>query len=447
MAKRTYAVKEVKKLMRRAADVSAPTAQGGGAVLTTTSHRLDGPEHTDKAHVGNLWRLVEGGTVAPTEGDPPTGEVVVQVKTTAGAPTHTATRGTPCWVAPDLALYVNDDGATSWSRAGVGDHGDLSGLADDDHLQYAPVHLEASADPTVADDDTAGYRVGGRWINLATAEEFVLVDDTTGAAVWASTTSLGSGSLPTPSAKGDLAVWDGSAWVILPAGTDGDVLTADSGASSGLSYQTPATGGGGGGGFVWPLDDNTLHATYGDDFDGASLAAKWTRHNVTSGAETYQAGGDGSWLDVAVPATTYDQSYFQPAPAGDFEVQFKQELYSAATHMYGVMIIDSTGAGVGVCPYDNGNVVFMANLSAYQYSTSQGSDNLYGFEYIRGGVMWLAIKKVGTVYTFRFSRNGQVWTPYATGVTNAFTVNRIGFGRYYGGGSGHHLRAGRFNVV
>jgi len=44
-------------------------------------------------------------------------------------------------------------------------------------------------DPTVDDDSDAGYIVGARWINTTTGEEFVLVDDTAGAAVWLSTTA------------------------------------------------------------------------------------------------------------------------------------------------------------------------------------------------------------------------------------------------------------------
>lgn len=46
MAKRVYAVKEIKKLMGRTADASAPTAMGGAAILGTKAHALAGPEHT-----------------------------------------------------------------------------------------------------------------------------------------------------------------------------------------------------------------------------------------------------------------------------------------------------------------------------------------------------------------------------------------------------------------
>ena len=44
-----------------------------------------------------------------------------------------------------------------------------------------------TTDPTVTDDAAAGYTVGSTWINTTTGSVFVLVDSTTGAAVWVST--------------------------------------------------------------------------------------------------------------------------------------------------------------------------------------------------------------------------------------------------------------------
>jgi hypothetical protein len=48
----------------------------------------------------------------------------------------------------------------------------------------------ATTDPTVNDDYAAGYTVGSVWINTTTGEVFVLVDATTGAAVWISVTDF-----------------------------------------------------------------------------------------------------------------------------------------------------------------------------------------------------------------------------------------------------------------
>lgn len=65
--------------------------------------------------ISGTWLLQSGGKIMPNPGDPPEGEVVVQVKTTTGAPTHSATRGTLCLVGPDTAVYFNATGSTTWT--------------------------------------------------------------------------------------------------------------------------------------------------------------------------------------------------------------------------------------------------------------------------------------------------------------------------------------------
>lgn len=62
------------------------------------------------------WKLVSGGSLRCSQGDEPVGEIAVQLKTTTGAPTHSASAGVPCWVMPDTDLYVNDDGGTNWTK-------------------------------------------------------------------------------------------------------------------------------------------------------------------------------------------------------------------------------------------------------------------------------------------------------------------------------------------
>ena len=54
---------------------------------------------------------------------------------------------------------------------------------------------DKTTDPTVSDDSSSGYSVGSRWLNTTTGKEFVLVDDTVGAANWAGdAASLAAGS-------------------------------------------------------------------------------------------------------------------------------------------------------------------------------------------------------------------------------------------------------------
>lgn len=71
---------------------------------------------------------------------------------------------------------------------------------------------------------------------------------------------VGSGSLPTATTKGDLAVFDGTDWQRIGAGTNDHVLTADSAQSLGIKW---AAGGGGGGGGTVPqwMEDLAVRPT------------------------------------------------------------------------------------------------------------------------------------------------------------------------------------------
>lgn len=54
------------------------------------------------------------------------------------------------------------------------------------NLQTARVPVAANANPTVNDDAADGYEVGQTWVNTSTDVPYVLVDATTGSAVWRS---------------------------------------------------------------------------------------------------------------------------------------------------------------------------------------------------------------------------------------------------------------------
>ncbi|MCG8547555.1 MAG: hypothetical protein MJE12_25435 [Alphaproteobacteria bacterium] len=54
-------------------------------------------------------------------------------------------------------------------------------------------NLGATTDPGTGNDNTQGYAVGSRWINVTLDKEFVALDVSTGAAVWKETTGAGGG--------------------------------------------------------------------------------------------------------------------------------------------------------------------------------------------------------------------------------------------------------------
>ena len=101
---------------------------------------------------------------------------------------------------------TNEAGGTQVSiPGGATDHGTLTGLGDDDHLQYHndargdaryPIkHIGKTTAPTVDDDSGEGYAVGDRWLDETNDKEYVALDVTVGAAVWTETTSTGGGGL------------------------------------------------------------------------------------------------------------------------------------------------------------------------------------------------------------------------------------------------------------
>lgn len=57
----------------------------------------------------------------------------------------------------------------------------------------ASLYTMAAVDPTALDDVDDGYRVGSRWINTVSDDEFVCLDNTAGIAIWTSTTTGGGG--------------------------------------------------------------------------------------------------------------------------------------------------------------------------------------------------------------------------------------------------------------
>jgi len=59
-------------------------------------------------------------------------------------------------------------------------------------LGHQEASLNAGAPPTVNDDITLGYTVGSRWIDTTNDKEYVCLDNTNGAAVWAETTGAAS---------------------------------------------------------------------------------------------------------------------------------------------------------------------------------------------------------------------------------------------------------------
>lgn|GEM_PF-1738293 len=311
----------------------------------------------------------------------------------------------PAWDAPTTMsnpMTAQDDVIVGGSvSGGVAAPARLGKGSDSQVLTVDPTthHLLWAAPAGGAPTGTAGGDLSGSYPNPSVAKiTGIAISGTPDGTKYlrddGAWTAPPSGFADPTTTKGDLIVHGASTTRIGVSGNNGYVLTEDSTQADGIKWASAAIP-------VPFLDQTALNGTYGDDFAAASLNARWTRRNVTSGAETYQTGG-GSWLTVAIPPTTVDQQYWQTAPAGDFEIQLTMALNSANTHMYGLGIISTAGTGVCLMPYDNSLSMIFGVLSAYTYASTPANDGgtAMTLAYQRGERLWLAIKKVGTAYTF-----------------------------------------------
>lgn len=205
-----------------------------------------------------------------------------------------------------------------------------------------------------------------------------------------------------------------------------------------------AAGGGGGGGGVnrfFPLDRATLNGTYGDEFDGGSLNGRWTRHNQTSGEETYQVGGAASALRVAYSTAAAARYIYQTAPNGTNETWecclAVAQTGSSTGQMYALLMVDSSGNGVAVLVYDNSPGVYLANVASHTYSSALAS-NTTGAGYIWQNTqrIYLRLRKASGVYYASFSFNGESYSVEISGTPSSFTPARVGVGRILGTASG-----------
>lgn len=234
---------------------------------------------------------------------------------------------------------------------------------------------------------------------------------------------------------------------MLVAGTDIN-LTYNDGAGTLTIDSTASGGGGGGGGGRPPLDSTTLHATYGDDFTAGTLDAKWTRRNLTSSDDSIDTSDYGCLITNIPNGSPAGRGYLQMAPAGDFSIILSLVIWgtnNSANSMFGPMVIDSSGNGIGFSPYDD-EKAYIWNLSSYEYGSTGASMWWTAKDHFAGQPHWLRIRKSGTTYYASASRDGRRWSPEISGTWGG-TVDRIGFGKFYNAGVLMTTMVDRFNVV
>jgi hypothetical protein len=197
------------------------------------------------------------------------------------------------------------------------------------------------------------------------------------------------------------------------------------------------------------IDNETLDATTGDHFDGTSLDAKWTRHNIGANTELFE----NSHLRVDIQSGTADQHYRQTIVSND-EIDLVMDLsrYDApATDiMTGPFLADASGTGLAI-GFRSTDVLEMSGLSSWVATSSPvtiavsgGTDDLTRL----GKKHWLHLTKRGGRYFMRYSLDGNTWSRWSLLRTDSLAPVRAGFGRYFGNGASvaSGLAVGRFDL-
>jgi phage-related tail fiber protein len=195
----------------------------------------------------------------------PITSLIFQATTTANTPNMTYAKPADGSNFVDWRFPTQQFGNLSISVPGVSDHGNLTGLTDDDHHQYALAGANSTrtfnvgdlmnvADISHAPVDN-GSEYGLKWnsalakydISSLTLSGLSDVAVTEGSAIDGWTVSFNNtsskwiaspvGDILPLTTKGDILTHDASSYIRLPVGTNNYVLTADSATPAGISWK------------------------------------------------------------------------------------------------------------------------------------------------------------------------------------------------------------------
>lgn len=166
----------------------------------------------------------------------------------------------------------------------------------------------------------------------------------------------GSG-LPTASTKGDLAVFDGSDWVILPAGTNTHVLTADSGETEGIKWAAPS-----GGGSSAAVDVGYATTTLND---AARTLITWTSAPVNDIGGFNIGGAPTIWTAPATKVYEIHYAFYFTQATSSTPSRIFSDVWLNGVPGVGTKITAQGAGGDGASNTDSGQPLFwVASLSA-----------------------------------------------------------------------------------
>ena len=220
---------------------------------------------------------------------------------------------------------------------------------------------------------------------------------------------------------------NGTTWDTLAPGSGASDLDAILAASGGQDIADALTGAaapdagnvfatmadvGGGSSVAYPA---LKPGTPTDDFN-AALSGSWAAH---SSGGTFVIGNalaqaiDGSHCQIGyhdqmgaiyLPTTNVDQEWI----VGGLKATGKCGNGNAA--MPGIAILDTSGNGVAITVYNDSNA-YLAQISAWQYTTFSGSVATVGHNLYNGTLQWwLRLTRVGNTWDGYVSIDGIAWT-------------------------------------
>ncbi len=288
----------------------------------------------------------------------------------------------------------------------------------------------AGASPTRAADMDADDEVVGAMVHVVdgTANGGKVYRNTNLATPTIGSTSLtftalstGGGSVPDGTDPGDLLVWDGAAWDVLPIGADDLVLKADSGEALGVRWATDATGGGGADD---PVADVFGTPTTAFEFDTTSL----------TGLTAYSPTPDVVDIDTTIPGHLYIKDnasgvarcgYYASAPSAPFTAICKISDGNVRSdyHQIGLAIGQATPGTMNSIQWSTAARKVETEVQTPTGFTSALANALSDIQ----TPLYLAILvNSSTDVDFLYSYGGRIWA-YLTEARNpSFTIGSVG---------------------
>lgn len=315
----------------------------------------------------------------------------------------------------------------------------------------SPATPKAGAGGTVSvADSITGTGASGAPLQLAgdsasPGNSMVYGTDGSGTKGWQ--TPGGGGSYTPPvNTKGDLFGYS-TVPARVPVGTDGDVLTADSSAARGVSWQTPSGGGGSSATFMngnVTVDSHPASPSARDDeFEATTLDAKWTWLNQNTATATFNGSGAikiTSSTQTAAEVNAITQSLLA-VTAWDYRAKVSQTIPTSFNNGGIILLESATGKIVRLTIFDNGgnpnyDITTFSNATTQVGSLASGAIALPLSLGTTIGWYYQRVQLVSGTYVWQVSFTGEeesFVTVYSFAPTAWFTSAADTIGLYVSG--------------